>query len=414
MNIHRRTMRQIAAGAAAVLLTTTLAACSGGAAEVGSQPQSSAGGDLSVVAVLPISGPVAPFGTATAQGIQAAAAIANAKGGVGGKQIKVTVLDDALDASKAVTVLQDYLASNPKPAAVFPGLASQEVLALLPVTTQNKLFSVDYAASAEVNDVNKFPHAFHVLIPPDAIAQAELTWVKSKGYTKIGFLAPNNASGIASSAAMKTVAAAQGVGYIDTLVDPATTDATPSLEKLKAGNPDVLIFDGLGPFGKVFVDSRAKLGWDVPTIGSPTFASNNLGSLPPTSLKGVQMLAWSSSVAGTKLTESRVYQDFRAEIGKLNGGAAITIANPAYVFGYNAGIVMWGALTATGGNTDAAALTAALQENKVPQEIRSLSLGPSDWGYTSSSHFQKFGSDDTTVAAAGSIKDGLLVSSSGS
>lgn len=400
----RKNRRHLVAASAAMALLT-LAAC-------GSDDSSGGGGStdgpLTWVIIAPLSGAAAGYGESTVSGFEASAKMINEAGGIDGRDVKVVGIDDAYDPSQAVTKLQDYIAKNGNPDMVFPGISSTETLAILPVTTGAEIFTVDYSASSDLADVSKYPYAFHTFMPADQLAGFETDEVKTRGFDSVGFVTLNNASGQTSSGAMEAAAEAADMEFTKVLVDPASTDSSSSLQQVQDADPDIVIFDGLGPAPLSFLAAREKLGWDVPVLGTPTYAQNDLMSLGEAALEGVDLLVWANSTSASPLVQSPAYTDFRASLTEA-GVDSLTIPNTAAVFAYNAAMVAWAAYQGAGDATDGPSLAKALEDGKAPKETMELSLGPTDWGYSDSDHFQTFTSTDVSVVSPGNYEDGLLV-----
>lgn len=116
----------------AYTLTLTVATGLTGCGSSGGNSAAEAMKGFDVVAVVALTGPVAASAKATTEGLQAAIDSINASGGVLGQQATLTVLDDAGDPTKSVTLLQSYLDKN-TPQLVIPGNNSNQALAMLPV-----------------------------------------------------------------------------------------------------------------------------------------------------------------------------------------------------------------------------------------------------------------------------------------
>lgn len=155
--------------------TATQPSNDGGSSTAPSTDTSSPAEPLTWVIIAPLSGAAAGYGEGTVSGFKASANMINEAGGINGRQVEIVGVDDAYDPSKAVTALQDYIAKNGNPDMVFPGISSAETLALLPVTTEAKIFTVDYSASSDLSDVTKYPYAFHTFMPANQLAGGSTT-----------------------------------------------------------------------------------------------------------------------------------------------------------------------------------------------------------------------------------------------
>jgi branched-chain amino acid transport system substrate-binding protein len=78
------------------------------------QPGAAGGGTVKIAVLAPMSGQVATFGDSTAKGVQLAAEEWNAKGGVDGKQIEITVKDSQCSADPAVNAMNQVVGEKIK------------------------------------------------------------------------------------------------------------------------------------------------------------------------------------------------------------------------------------------------------------------------------------------------------------
>ena len=156
-----------AAVGAVALASIGLAACSSSS----SGPSASSGGSaaatapkspFTVLAIVASSGSLAAVTQSELQGMQAAAKYVNAHGGFDGQQVQITVKNDNLDPTTAANLLQAALSSGTKPDMVYAGTTSNEAAALMPILTQNKMFSLQTDVSDSTIAPSKNPYAFSI------------------------------------------------------------------------------------------------------------------------------------------------------------------------------------------------------------------------------------------------------------
>ncbi|SNQ50912.1 hypothetical protein FRACA_5610001 [Frankia canadensis] len=114
--------------------------------------------------MLPTSGALATYGSQSKGSLDAGISLVNKAGGIDGRQVKLTVIDDGGDGAQAVAKLQAYLSDHSKPDAVFSQYSS-EALPLAPLTTQAGIFSVTSSITPALTDPKKFPYTFQQSIP---------------------------------------------------------------------------------------------------------------------------------------------------------------------------------------------------------------------------------------------------------
>jgi len=231
-------------------------------------------GTYSIYASLSLTGPLAGSSQAQLEGLEIAVDVINENGGINGETVELTHVDDQLDPTKAVTLLQEQL-DVAKPDLVIHGVSSSVALAMLPLLTREEVLSTGTPYSDLVNVPATNPYAFgtNPVVALDPQAMAKL--FKEKGYKKVAYLGGNDALGQSISAAFESVLTKGGYNLQMESYAPADLDMTAQLQRLQAGNPDVLIIQGYGSAAGYALKSRTKLGWDIVTYGDGGLGNGN-------------------------------------------------------------------------------------------------------------------------------------------
>src|SRR5580692_7251445 len=209
----------------------------------GGSAASSAGsssGGLSILDVAAQSGPLAEVGKDQEYGVKAAVAAINAAGGVNGKPVTVTYVDDASTGTQAVSVLSEALSSGSRPDVVLPGSTSTEGVPLAPILMKDKVFTVTHSATTTLSNASEFPYLFGTIFPAAQMEGTLAGELVSKGFKKVAIVSSDDELGQSGSSALQAALQAKGVSATVELVPDTSVDATPQLEALKAANPDVL------------------------------------------------------------------------------------------------------------------------------------------------------------------------------
>jgi branched-chain amino acid transport system substrate-binding protein len=265
-------------GAAMVLpLAVALAGCS----ESGDDPSSSPGdggfdGTFTVYASLAVTGPLAGIAGANVEGLEAAVADVNDNGGILGREVKLVVGDDGADPTKAATLLQEQLDKGPIDFVV-AGNTSNVGLAMLPLLTREGIISTGQQAA--VNDPETYPYHFGFVIPNSTQTAAMVEKVEDEGYEKVAMLHANDANGTAVADTYRGLFDDAGIDFVDESFNPTDVDMTAQLQRLQAQDPDVLILSGLGSVAGYLLQSRTKLGWDIPTLGHTDLGTTDLSAV---------------------------------------------------------------------------------------------------------------------------------------
>ncbi|WP_460305789.1 ABC transporter substrate-binding protein [Actinocorallia aurea] len=234
---------------------------------------------------------------------KAGAARVNAAGGVAGRQIEITVVDDEGNPTTALTKIREAIAKD-KPDAVLNGGPSTVSAATLPVLKQNKILSFNVAATPDSSDPKAYPLNFDLTTAPADYINGLLPYFTEKGYKSAGIIHSSTANGVTFGTAVTEALEAKGITVVDNQeYDVAALDMTPQLQSIQAKKPDVLLMNGYGAPVGYLLKGIEKLGWDVPVVGDGTVAATGLVSTPPPSgilgtsqVKNLSVMVLKSSV----------------------------------------------------------------------------------------------------------------------
>jgi branched-chain amino acid transport system substrate-binding protein len=271
----------------AALALVGLAACSSSSksstASGGSTTSAAQATPFAVVTMYQVGAPgAAGQGAKVAQqAAQAAANVLNASGGILGHQVKLENLDDAGSATNGVGLLQQRLQTGPKPDFIIPGTISTQGVAYVPIASQAGIISAGTPSAIQLTDPTKYPNYFSMPPSQIGIAQQEFTDVKAAGATHAGVISAQDAFGESWATAAKQASQTTGLpASFETYADTAV-DATAQLQRLQAAGANALLVQGFGAPVGVVLNSRVKLGWNVPVYCESTCAVTDLvtGSL---------------------------------------------------------------------------------------------------------------------------------------
>lgn len=399
--MKRGTMKnvtKILAVAATAGLLASLAACSN-PDETPSQEASDE--PFRVVAIVPESGPLAAPVAMQLAGLELGLEEVNADGGVGGREIELSVLDSKLDPTQAVSLLQEQINSDTPPDYVWAGATSGEALAMLPLLSSSKILSGSTASSTKVNDPAQYPYHFGMQTSNDQNYIPLLDHIEEEGYEKVAYIHSNDALGTDSLDNFMRRSAERDLEVVTQAYDPTATDLVAPMDALMATDPDVLVMNAYGaPVGYLF-DARQKLAWDVPVIGDQAVgASNPAAVVPAEALEDV--LIDVSHVAA--LSRADTWQPNTAEAVDAIAAKTeiVSLINQA-LEPYDAMHIL--ALAAEqSGSTDPDAMKEALEELEVPSEAPWTVYA--EYGWTAESHFPTLREGDTVLVAPSVMVNG--------
>jgi branched-chain amino acid transport system substrate-binding protein len=383
--------------AAAVLLVM---ACGGSSPA----PSSTNATPYRVVMIVGLSGFTSGVSTATINSMKISIGAVNKAGGIGGRKVELEVLDDASDATKAVSVLTDRLANGATPDLVLAGNSSTETLAMLPTLTKNKILQIGITASKVINDPATYPYAFNVTDDQLGGVDALVAYLKSKNYKKIGKLLGNDALGQSISSQWDPAFQAAGFTSVGASFAATALDLTPQLSQLKAQNPDVVVFNGTAAINGVFLQNRQKLGWTVPVI--MYFSSANTDLLAAggnaDSVKGVTVETYAINQFVPVAQRDKRTQAFITALQAL--GPIKFLLNSLFWTYDILQLVKVAADQAKA--TDTEHIASTLENLKQPSSPPWISQKV--MGFSKANHFMRESVGDYAFMAAGPIVDGMI------
>jgi len=386
MTTHNALRRSLA-GVAALALVGVTAACGSGSS--GGTSAGSKSGPITIGVPLGLTGPAAPTAAWARMGVQLAEAQINKNGGVNGRQIKLNIVDTALDPTKAVTAVQRMVSQDHVNFIVGP-MTSDESLATLPIMTQAKVANINGSGSAITPKVA--PLGFAML--PNAEAQAQrMVEIANKDYgaKRVAVLHYSGTQGKVAGAAMDAALKKLGSDPVaDQEYNAQSTDLTPQLLEIQKSNPDVILaFTQTGTdTGRVVLGLR-QLKSKVPVIGSyaSTFAAQTEGVAGQDAFKNLKSVTWSAFSACDKSSISPAVTDFLTNVKEMFG------TDPAYKSAALDYTAIWrdsvyllaGAVKATG-STDGGVIANWL-ETEGAGAAKSMNLVHKGFAMSKSNHF---------------------------
>lgn len=197
---------------------------------------------LKIGVIAPLTGNQASIGKAVVEGIQSAAKIINASGGVGGKQIELVVLDDRNMPDEAVSAAKK-LTSEHKVSLILGSIGSSSTAAVQQLTMKQKIVLVTPVSMLPKLSQIGDQYFFRVTATANGREQSFGEFVSKKLNAKtVAFLASNEDLGRSTVAAATKLYEQFGnpkvvyTGYFD----PSATDFNAELNRIKSMNPDAL------------------------------------------------------------------------------------------------------------------------------------------------------------------------------
>lgn len=396
----------IAAGA--VALSLALTGCGGSSDSTAPSEEGSASDEPIKVVVLGglgAEGILADNATTSVTAALASAEAVNKAGGILGRQVEMTHLEDNADPTVAVTKLREYIAENGNPALVLNSGPSTITESTLPITTQNKIVYFNIGPTEDSANPQVNPYSFNLgAAVPDYLGSF-VAEAKDRGYKKVAILHGSSAYGELFGASAKEAYEKEGfeVTGIEGF-DNAALDMTAPLSALQAGNPDVLILDAYGaPLGYV-LQSREKLGWDVPVMGNSSVSATGLiateapaGVLGTDQVENLTMQVYASTQFNPDDTLVNDAVKNMLAAGEIKSSLILA-------YNYDAVFLLKAAAEAAGGVDDADALVKALTDSKVQEAAGTAILRK--YGFQADDHGPHLAPSEFSFIAPGPLVNG--------
>jgi branched-chain amino acid transport system substrate-binding protein len=400
----RKGLTTLAAGAAALALVLTGCASESGGSTT-APTDSSEPYRVLVLGGLSAQGALATNASTSVLAAQAGAKDINAQGGIAGRQVEVTVVDDQADPTVAVTKVQEALSSDTPPDVVLNSGPSTVAEATLPLISQAGILSFNIGPTATSADPAQSPLNFDLSPGPNDYLKGFVAYLKDQGYKSVGILHGSSSYGELFGKLSEQTLTDAGFEVTDNQeYDVASLDMTPQLSAIQATNPDALILDAYGaPLGYV-LQGIDKLGWDVPIVGNNSVAASPVaGKLPPDGVvgtaqaKNLMMEVFQSTKYDPDATGVNDAVQTMLSIGPIN--ASLILA-----YNYDAFPLIAAAAEKVGNADDASALAKALEDTSVTKDANTVIL--KQYGFTAESHSPNVGADEFLFIAPSELKNG--------
>ena len=215
------------------------------------------------------------------RGVNFAVEAINAAGGVKGRKIELVMRDTQGDPTKAVNATQELI-SQAKVHAIWGPLNSGEALATTPIMARARIPDIHPCVVESLIDPAKFPNAFRMAPSngqwDDAVRNYCLNILKVK---KVAVLGDTTGYGVTAVGASVTAFKKDGAEVVyQANIDSTQPDTTPDMLRAKnAGAEAIVVWSvSTGMEARMF-NTRAALNWDVPFVGHPAMASNEIAGL---------------------------------------------------------------------------------------------------------------------------------------
>ena len=197
-------------------------------------------GAIKIAQSTALTGPLGDLGSAMHQGAKAAFAALNARGGVHGKAIELTTLDDTYDVPKALANVEQFLA-DPATFALFNCMGTPMIDAMLPKVVESGIPFFAPFTGAQLSRT-KARSVFNIRASYADEAEKLVQHLSTIGIQRIGIVYQNNAFGKeVFSAAKQSMDRLKLPEALTVTVESNASDAGAAATKLAGGNLEAIV-----------------------------------------------------------------------------------------------------------------------------------------------------------------------------
>lgn len=397
MKFSRHLLRAFAAIAAISAFVAT-SACSGG------EEDNSSDEPFHILNSTGVTGLLAPTAEAVTRGIEAAIKSLNADGGLHGRQIELTTMDNQSDPTRGVSNIQAAINGNEKPDLVITGVSSNEALAVAPLLGRTKTIGIGPASSADLNDPEKYPYFFSQgPLQRDTLRAAASFLAEQGDVRRVALVAPDDGLGDAVGDELEGAFDRVGIETSDHRFKADAVDYTAAFQQALATDPDWIYMEGSGTGVPHLLTSRVKAGAeDVKTIIGVNASAQPILDLTEgtNQLDNVSVLMLPTQAFVEPADRSDLFNEF---FDRLKAQGPIETALATYGAGWESVMIWAEAVKSVDGQVTAENVREALIH---PPEVDRLMYQET---YSPDSNFVVGAPGDYTIAEVTSMTDGMFV-----
>ncbi len=272
---------------AVLIMGLLLAGCGGGKTDSNIPASTETKEPYRIGVILDISGASSSLGIPERDTINMIIEEINKNGGINGHPVEVVMLDNKSDETQAALDAKSLIQQNVL--AVVGSSTSGTSLAMLDPLQKAEIPMVSAAASIRIVDpVDQRKWVFKTAQSDSLVATKIVTYLKSKGLTKIAFASMSNAYGDSGLKEFQTAAGKEGITIVaKEKFAPSDTDMTAQLTNIKKTNPQAVVCWAIPPSASSFTDNYHQLNLTMPLIHSHGIGNKKFIELAGEAANGV-------------------------------------------------------------------------------------------------------------------------------
>jgi ABC-type branched-subunit amino acid transport system substrate-binding protein len=262
----------------------------------------------------PLTGPAAPGYSEIAPAANAYFQYVNSKGGINGRKIKYTYLDDGYDPAKTVSVTHQLVLQD-NVFAIFNGLGTPTHLAVVKYLNATKVPDLFTATGCDcMNNPAAYPYTFGWQL--DYVREGKILGAYIKQHfagKKIGYFFQNDEFGQDGVKGLDMEIPRSQVVSRQSYV-PTNVNIGPAVAALKASGAQVVVSFSIPAFTALLKLTALKLGWN------PAFVVSDVGADPITLAGLLEAFAkkGGATVQGNQLTQGIITDGYLPTLGNMS------------------------------------------------------------------------------------------------
>ncbi len=256
----------------AVVTALALAGCSTSNLG-GSSPADPAGdsGPIKIGAVLDVTGVGASLGVPEQNTLNMLAKQLNEAGGIGGRDVELTILDDQSTEDGAAKATSKLIESE-KVDIIIGASRTGPSLAMRPLAEAAKIPMISVAANVAI--VADSQWVFKTTQNDVSVLETILNDAEKKGYTKLALVRDATGFGEGIADYITQLGADRGITLVTTeSFEPSATDFTPQMTNVRGSDADAVIIWGINPSAGLAQKAYVQLGVNKPVYHSHGIAN---------------------------------------------------------------------------------------------------------------------------------------------
>jgi len=219
-------------------------------------------------AVLDISGNSSSLGVPERDTLLMMVETLNAKGGINGHPLELTIMDNKSDETESVLAAKTLIEKGAL--AILGASSSGTSMAMIKTVQSEKVPMISMAAASSIVEPTSERQWVYKTAQSDIVMLSKIvSYLKKNDLTKVAFLSMNNSFGDNGKKALAAAVKDNGITIVaEEKFDANDKDMTPQLTKVKTSGAQVAIVWAIPPSASILTKNFKDIGLSIPLIHS--------------------------------------------------------------------------------------------------------------------------------------------------